>query len=34
MTELIEVVKKELLRTGLWVAIAVAVAFGIALLWK
>jgi hypothetical protein len=33
MTELMEVVKKELLRTGLWVVIASVVAFGIAYMW-
>gem|GEM_PF-1811747 len=34
MTELVELVKKEILRTGLWVAVAIAAAAGIAYLWK
>jgi len=34
VSELIQLVKKEIVRSGLWVAVAVAIAAAAAYLWK
>ena len=34
VTELVDLVKKEILRTGLWVAVAIAVAVAVTYFWK
>jgi len=34
VNELGELVRKELIRTGIWVAVAVAVAAAVSIMWK